>query len=790
MRTWKVQIDGILQGVCWPARVSLPLRRGSDSNSCLSVARVDGSVVPAQWRTLVPWPDGSPRWVQLDFQANGPGAYTVRQEPAAAEIILPVLVERRAPAAFAITVGRLQVLINPQARAPISSITWDGRLLTSDARPWDFVAVDTSGRPYPLAAGAAHDVRVDAEGPLRFQVAWETEHRDSAGEPLLRARFRLEFLAGVEGFALSYQFFHVLPGHDFLRLSGLSAGFFFDALAKGGQVALVQPSYSLLGSVRVAKVSGPIRVRLDKTHGSPYVEDVSSLGDTTAYPYFLAAHARNVREAVALEDETTAVTCMMEDFICQRPKEIFARPGEITIDLWPEWAGPLSLPQGRSCAQRFGFRFIDSHGTTSDKMLLSVFGAPAALCVRPALAWLDAADSVEAGPTWDQPRLLRPDEPHAELLSDLLSSAAGAMRMVGEMFHFGDTPGHDYSITYPSSVRFGDPTQPGGELPYNEAGYTYTGLVPRQTLEPVWINNEYDSIYCLALEAIRTRSAQLLWKLHAAARHQIEVDFVHYSDHWQHHRGTPCHTYDHVLHSTAYPSHQWTQGLYHYYCLTGDDDVPEVVRAICDFNIMWLARPELKFAHGFNRELGWGALALVYGYEVTGDEKYREAARSVIEELEQFSYGGRTDGTLDPQCARLIGPVFAASTILMAAKAYHQATGDEWARTLFLKWIDVGLANFNSKAGGMKLTELFPECMTYACELTGDTRCLEDTLWQVRMFMWLYRPDLWNFMSLDGALYGKTFARAYRGLVHYLSACAKAGLLEKAEQMLLEIPGK
>ena len=49
--------------------------------------------------------------------------------------------------------------------------------------------------------------------------------------------------------------------------------------------------------------------------------------------------------------------------------------------------------------------------------------------------------------------------------------------------------------------------------------------------EPVWTNNEYDAIHAFANEIMRTGRHDLVSTLRLAARHNIEVDFLHYSDH-------------------------------------------------------------------------------------------------------------------------------------------------------------------------------------------------------------------------------------------------------------------
>jgi hypothetical protein len=54
---WRIHITNIPGGDAgWPARVSVPVPRGQTTEA-FCVARPDGSVVPAQHRVLIPWPD-------------------------------------------------------------------------------------------------------------------------------------------------------------------------------------------------------------------------------------------------------------------------------------------------------------------------------------------------------------------------------------------------------------------------------------------------------------------------------------------------------------------------------------------------------------------------------------------------------------------------------------------------------------------------------------------------------------------------------------------------------------
>ena len=55
----------------WPVTRGVPLPegmlRGTDG---LSVAHPDGARVPTQFRVIGHWPDGSVKWVLVDFQAD------------------------------------------------------------------------------------------------------------------------------------------------------------------------------------------------------------------------------------------------------------------------------------------------------------------------------------------------------------------------------------------------------------------------------------------------------------------------------------------------------------------------------------------------------------------------------------------------------------------------------------------------------------------------------------------------------------------------------------------------
>lgn len=785
--TWKILVSSIPDGISlWPARVSIPLPKGIGTGAGFSVRCPDGRVVPAQDRVLTRWPDGSPRWVQLDFQTEQAGEHLIQATAASDLPVLPVQVTPEGTK-INVTVGRLRVGIDPEGTSPIDSITWNGRDLTRGIQPWRFETVGEDGKVYVLAPSSCRNLAVEAMGPHRYQVSWEAQQVDGQGQRLLDVRFRIEMLAGVEGFTLSYQFFHKLPGHEALHLKRVDCGIALEALAdQDGRTVVVQTAYGNIGLRRFARTRNKIVMRLDRKRFSPHVEDAAVLDDHFDYPYFLRGVNLSTGSVVALENNQVAVLCVMRNFECQRPKTLTLCPGVVHFGLWPEDAGHLKMLQGRSHRQVFCLQFCDSDKAHVDSLLAN----PKSCNIEPAVCWLDKADSVHAGPTWDPPRLFEGTEPGAAFFSHLLQTATSRWETVAEMAHYGDTPDTGYTLGYPSIGRTPQVEGAPAEYIFSPSQSPHGLFHTSDAFPPVWSNNEYDAIYCLALEAVRTRDLAAFGKLQAAARHQIEVDFVHYSDHWQHHRATPAHSYDHVSGTAAIPSHQWTQGLYYYYALTGDDDVPEVVRAICDYNLLFLRRDDVAWSLYFNRELGWALVALVFGYEMTADTNYRDTARRIVQKLQQDA--SRTDfKDMSKICATTtglnatgIGTGFNVNTIPLGLKAYHQATGEPWARDLLIEWVDYGMTNFNNKATGVKITELFPETFCYVCGLTGNKSYLEQSLWHLQMFFRGF--DAIGWMDEHGRpLTTKQYTRVYRGLVHYLSALARNGLLLRVEQQMM-----
>lgn len=751
---WKFSIENFPSNEkAWPCRISIPVYRGFNGTD-FSVIRPDGSLVSAQSRPIVNYPDGSPRWIQMDFTGNGNGIYTIINK-SVEEQENEHLNIKETHTGYTIESKRLKVGISKTKEFPVSFIQCGNETFTRNIQFF----VKNSGRLFNFTTDTS-SFNVESKGEKRFQMSWKGSLIDpQTQEKILDVKCRIEFLAGIEGFSLSFQIFHCLPEKPFFEINSISCQFCFPSCEKS---LLCQQYYSNLGCKRIVDTQNDIEIFLDKNCFYPYVKDVSLRGDTFEYPVFLRKMNSIVGSTVCLKNKNSGVCVSMRDFVHHRPKKITLKKGKIVYDLWPEFAGILNLQQGSGYRVVFDFVFSDR-----DSEINSFLEESRKASVEPVYGWLEKESLIFAGKTFHQQFLFT--EKDSKIFSYILSSATSRFHTVSEMFHYGDTCDDGYTQYYFGLNRYPEELKPAGIL-FNNVGGVYPIF---GGLEPVWSNNEYDAIYCLALEAMRTKKYQVFKRLVSAARHQIETDFVHYSDSWQQHRSTPQHSYGHIRTMSSLPSHQWTQGLYHYYVITGDDDVPDVIKGICDFDMTYFEKIPHKFNNFFNREYGWAILALVYGFEATGFTSYIEKASRMIKELEK--------NIQSQEAKRVLGIGFYENTVLLGIMAYHQATGEKWVKDLFLKWTNSGLENFSDKRFGPRITELFLEPLTYAYYLTGNKKLLTKSFWHFELFFKGWNALDW--FSGIGSLTTKKFARVYRGLVHFVSACKHAKLLSKLEKI-------
>ena len=626
------------------ARVSLPLAKGKlRGTPPVAIQAPDGRAVPAQAELLARWPDGSPRVLHVTFPAKA-GVYraAVGETAKTAAGKGAIQITRRGRDRVVVTNGRLVAKLGGQDL--IESVTLGGRPMIG-RRGIDVRVVDAQQRAF--TASACRNVKTDVElaGPLRTIVTLRGKCALEK-ETFLDFRLRFEFLAGVEGFSLAYAFHNRERGQDFFDVQAIELELQL-ADAKAPQHTVYQQSYGLFSTLgRVVTTPQPFHIRVDDSKALAYVENYPALGDAHDYPFYLNPPCDKVDNWAVVSDGDRAMLVDMDDFHLLRPKSLDLEGNVARVGIWPGWAGKLALQQGRSrqvtlrvALSDHGAPTTQSQGVTASVQLRDLWRAQ-----LPHEAYGDAQ-------FFDQGRVLpyRPGEnPRFETW---LGTMSATLHSVATFFDLGDTPDSGYQMTYlPIGGRIRHVRGPelGPRYYSSSLHFPMTKQNTMSDFEPVWTNNEYDVIHCLATECVRTGDLSLFQRLRWFARHAIDVDFLHYSDHRWLNRASPAHSERHTS-TGAYPSHFWTQGLAQYYLLTADPDAQEVIVALAEKTIENLEDPTMKeVCSGLNREIGWGILTMICAYEASGIKKFDTYARSLIDreiacalpaDLPVFSFG-------------------------------------------------------------------------------------------------------------------------------------------------------
>lgn len=324
-----------------------------------------------------------------------------------------------------------------------------------------------------------------------------------------------------------------------------------------------------------------------------------------------------------------------------------------------------------------------------------------------------------------------------------------------------------------------------------------------EDFEVVWVNNEYDVIFALGTECLRTSDMALFQKLRWWARHTIDVDFLHYSDHKWLNRAQPAHSERHTS-TGAYPSHFWTQGLAQYYMLTGDPDALEVIIALADKTIENLEDPTMKeVCSGLNREIGWGILTMICAYEASGIKRFDAYARTLLDreiecglpdDIPIFSFG-HTSILLGARQylqiharekpAEPVRQWFVDFVDLAVRSSRHEPDGIEkiavkdgtQAMSLLsydvdLKMRGAGFSRGLSRSGIFGTHSMALDPIAYAYEITGDKKYIEAGMRSIEALL-----DTTTFYSPVHE--GKPFAMVYRTFINFLKAASELGCLKE-----------
>ena len=763
-----------------PVVVGCPFPRGQVPDpAALRLEDPGGAPRPLAARCLVSWPDGSVRWGLLAFGARHKGPHRVHTDGDPCDPVdAPVRIEQNA-ALTTLDNGLVQVHVSHEGPGPVQQIIAGERQVIKDPADFQFRVDDASSLHQ-----ARRQIRVLESSVLRARVRIEGEHATRDGTRRLHYRCDVELWMGWPSVRFDYQFFHMEPGCDPLDIQSIS----MELDVQGGRDTerhFVQREHGLFYRPREVRNPDKVAIVADDGRFRAHVEEPSMLLDEVQYPSYLRPPLVNTSPWLGVLGKDQGNACgvylSMQDLEEMRPKRLVSEGTRLGLEVWPRGAGTLRLPQGRSRRQVVTLAMTDRNDQ-APPWIHSALAAPVGegrACVDP--AWVARCGEFHMDRMLPRGTNVR----FEKYLRRLVGIQTPAL-----MFDLGDTPDSGYSRTYIPLGLDAVPPRPGApDLP-RVFGAGPHGVVPEwalpQLYEPVWTNNEYDLIHALCVELMRTGRHDLWPTLRRVVRHTVEVDFVHFSDHQWIHRATPTHCVGHTKNG-AYPSHFWTQGLLEYYCLVGDPDALEVAEALGDKIRENFEDPELrKVQWGFSRELGWAALSLALLVDITGEERFKDQLKNVVEFFVSFDRRGAIEAVnlsgVDPRRSlecQMIGSFFGFASMVEGVDEYARLSGRQdvvdWLVALLY---DLREALDQADREGLSIgaRSMVPQALAIAHERTGDEDFLRAGMTGIEE---LIESPAWGSPPAEV----KPVAMLHRGLVRFLGHAQRLGMLEDLEYL-------
>lgn len=585
-----------------PVSHGIPFGQGHLSPSqidCLQLHDSDEQLVPLQTRPLAYWPDGSIKWLLLNFVGR-PGPYSLTVLSDTTNVAQRPLIERQGERSFTVNTGRLAMALDLGTTIRADAVRVDGRDLGSST--FDLIITYANGQKLSLAQALIDEVVLIENGSERA-VLWIRGHF------LQNGRRDLDF---------AWQwYFHRDRPVAFVDVA------FTNRLGQKVELA----------DVRV-KVTGDYGTTVGLPAGAGLAiatQDVAV--DTRELDFF------------KLEDTLSLVQTDERSYTVYRP-ETDPQQGL----RFPGW---LTLGADAPDSLRFVAAVRHFWQQAPKSLTVNEDGLEFGLWAGESDQLLEVADgfqkthrllfgwtTADEAPIWQallsQPYLLAVD-PHYLVGTQALGVLSVPNPELADVFPMGANYERSVASTYDNYLtkreqrreygmqNFGDDTFEWGHGPY----YTF------------WSNQEYDHHYGFLLQYLRGQEPRY-WQLgDQAALHYRDVDVIHHSTNPLHMGAPRAHNTKHVVDEGWYPDHNmggvstthaWVGGLWLHYLLTGDELTHEAARAASDWFVAEVERGRWG-AGGPERGPGWTLIALAGAYRATSDERYLQAAQKVAEEI-------------------------------------------------------------------------------------------------------------------------------------------------------------
>ena len=572
-----------LQETAWPVRCGLPVPQG-ELVSAENIAMLDanGRAIPSQNRITATWPDGSAKWLFVDFlhdTARSPDAtYTVAYGSRVQAAPSPTAVEiQKTSAGLEVNTGALRFVVSQSRFGFIENVrSASGRVLQS--APIVAEIVEAGGRVWNATELPVTKLEVERAGPLHTVILVETRLAES-GKPAsgFYHRARIHAYAGSPLVEIDYFVANTdsRPAKDV-----------------GGSMASKVVIRSFTLKVRPAwEIPDEPGVRLQKT-AEDRVDGWLSLG---ARPPSAASGGTATGDG-----RGPTLHIGVADFRETFPKALRWSQHEVNIDLWAREGGE--------------FDWIEGIGKTHHVAL--VYGGNAAvdgalLAGGPVLA--------TAAPEW--------------------YVRTGAFGPIGTAAESG-VPDVERALAEHMKGPVIERVGLGFE---NYGDHSSSGYVKGS---PLWDNNEYDLPAACLVHFARTGDRAALRLGLASAQHYLDVDTIHYSSqHADWARAQRVHSHGTFGHHSAqgpdYNHAGYTQGLIWHSYFLGEPTGILGAKGIADWASRRGAGPPI-LSTGMERLIGHALMTCNDVYEATGEEKYLRASAALVDQALKWEHPVRS----------------------------------------------------------------------------------------------------------------------------------------------------
>jgi hypothetical protein len=634
--------------------------------------------VLSQSKATALWPDGSVKWLLTHFLADLPANrstddYRLELKRAAPADMPAASAEKGENGGLIVDTGALKLNLGAAGEGMIKSAGYSGvSFVDGEIQSPSFKA---GGKEYAALVGDGGWEIVE-NGPVRVLALTKGKHKGESGE-LIDFHLQIYAYAGKPYIQVEYRFINLetdAPSHSLTDMQ-----ISITPKTKGESCAIAHSNYA---------------TRYEKSEG----ENISSLIDSTFLKHLSNEQTAEVNMGTYFadwRDKERGLAITMFQAYQNFPKGFDVSANGICAQIIPAAWGNIDVCRGMAKTHRMLLHFHRADSPVEDEVGFRSlqYNMPD----KPAINWRAYKDAGLFEEFLGEKRQM-----NVELY--LKSLGESTARTFG-MMHWGDAP---------------------------DSGYTLQG---RAQGDYVWTNNEYDYPHQCMIEFARTGDRTYLDKLLVAAEHWRDVDVCHSCDDPLKQGGQVAHSKDHTS-GNCVPSHEWVEGMWDYYHLTGDEYAKEIVMGIAD-NIRRVLVEKIFPMERYTaaREAGWALRSFCAMYDETGDEQWLEYCDRIVDYFAKWAeeYGAWLQPYTDHTMVRV---PFMISVACISLHMYYKIRPSERIKKLILGAIDDVLENCFTYDGTLYYKELpslqrsgtnpiIMHALTLCYYLSGEKRYLE-----------------------------------------------------------------